>query len=84
MLSLSGKINLQCCCNMTLYVDVCYLCPCAAARLKEFISPCGVVEMPLRYIVPTTGSAPLSNSRLTSSKFPADKQVRSAFTAVLH
>lgn len=34
------------------------------------MSPCGAVEMPLRYIVPTMGSAPRSSSKLTSSKFP--------------
>lgn len=56
-----------------------YLCPCAAAWLKEFMSPCGVMEMPFLYIVPIMGSAPRSNSKLTSSKFPARQEVHFYF-----
>lgn len=47
-----------------------YLCPWAAAWLNEFMSPCGVVEIPFLYMVPIRGSAPRSSSKLTSSKFP--------------
>lgn len=35
------------------------------------MSPCGAVEIPLRYMVPTIGSAPRSSSKLTNSKLPA-------------
>lgn len=38
------------------------------------MSPCGAVEMPLRYMVPTMGSAPRSSSRLTSSKLPVHEK----------
>lgn len=38
------------------------------------MSPCGAVEIPLRYMVPTMGSAPRSSSKLTSSKLPAHEQ----------
>ena len=47
-----------------------YLWPCAAARLYEFMSPSGAEEMPFRHTVPIMGSAPLSKSKLTSSKLP--------------
>lgn len=51
-----------------------YLCPWAAAWLKEFMSPCGVVEIPFLCMVPIKGSAPRSNSKLTSSKLPASPE----------
>ena len=50
-----------------------YLWPCAAARLYEFMSPSGAEEMPFRHMVPIMGSAPLSKSRLTSSKLPREQ-----------
>lgn len=63
--------------NMT--VRITHLCPWAAARLYEFMSPCGAVEMPLRYMVPTMGSAPLSSSKLTSSKLPVHEKQLAQF-----
>lgn len=51
-----------------------YLCPWAAAWLKEFMSPWGVVEIPFLCMVPIKGSAPRSNSKLTSSKLPASPE----------
>lgn len=57
--------------TLRLWPVLAYLCPWAAAWLKEFISPWGVVEIPFLYMVPIRGSAPRSNSKLTSSKLPA-------------
>lgn len=50
-----------------------YLCPWPCGRLKEFISPLGVVEIPFLYMVPIKGPR-RSNSKLTSSKFPASPE----------
>lgn len=55
---------------------LCHLWPCAAARLNEFMSPSGVEEMPFRHMVPVMGSAPLSKSKLTSSKLPNEDDKR--------
>ncbi|TNN68010.1 hypothetical protein EYF80_021802 [Liparis tanakae] len=47
----------------------------------EFMSPCGAVEMPLRNMVPTMGSAPRSSSKLTSSN---SSQLQRGLRVVLH
>lgn len=60
--------------GLGLRLALAYLCPWAAAWLKEFMSPWGVVEIPFLCTVPINGSAPRSNSKLTSSKLPASPE----------
>ena len=47
------------------------------------MSPWGAVEMPLRYVVPTMGSAPRSSSKLTSSKLPVHEEDMFIYTQTL-